>query len=47
VVSDDGYLVPNDRQVIVDCAESPAGFVQFPADRPLTHADLVAGIRII
>ena len=43
----DGFAVPNDRQVIVDCAETPAGFVLFPADRKLTHAELVACVRTI
>jgi hypothetical protein len=44
VPCDDGFAVPNDRQVIVDCVGSPACYCLFPADRPLTHADLVAGI---
>ena len=43
----DGFAAPNDRQVIVDCAETPAGFVLFPADRKLTHAELVACVRTI
>ena len=43
--SDTGFDVPNDRQLIVDCAESPAGYVLFPADRPLTHSELVGCIR--
>jgi hypothetical protein len=47
VACNDGYAIPNDKQVLVDCAESPAGFVQFATDHPLTHADLVNGIRII
>ena len=45
IASDTGYLVPNERQVIVDCAESPAGFILFPADKPLTHPELMACIR--
>ncbi|MBY0513137.1 MAG: metallophosphoesterase, partial [Gemmataceae bacterium] len=45
IASDAGFGVPNDRQVIVDCAESPAGYVLFPADRPLTHQELVGCIR--
>ncbi|MDB5313158.1 MAG: hypothetical protein JWO38_7360 [Gemmataceae bacterium] len=45
IASDTGFSVPNDRQVILDCAESPAGYILFPADRPLTHADLVGCIR--
>jgi hypothetical protein len=47
IASDEGYSIPNDRQVIVDCAESPGGFIIIPADRPITHADLVNGVRII
>src|SRR5204863_288322 len=42
IASHDGFAVPNDRQLIVDCAESPGGFVLFPADRELTHQELVA-----
>lgn len=45
IASDTGFLVPNERQLIVDCAESPAGYVLFPTDRPLTHAELVACLR--
>lgn len=47
IACDCGFEAPNDRQLIVDCAEHPAGFVLFPADRPLTHAELVACVRII
>jgi hypothetical protein len=45
IACDTGFNVPNERQIIIDCAESPAGYVLFPADRPLTHAELVACIR--
>lgn len=45
IASDAGFLVPNDRQVIVDSAESPAGYVLFPTDRPLTHGELVGCVR--
>lgn len=47
IASDAGFLVPNDRQVIVDSAESPAGYVLFPTDRALTHAELVACVRTL
>jgi hypothetical protein len=47
IACDEGFAVPNDRQVIVDCAESPAGYVLFPADRPLTHQELVACVKTI
>jgi Calcineurin-like phosphoesterase len=43
----DGFDVPNNRQVIVDCAESPAGFLLFPADRPLAHTELVGCLKTI
>jgi hypothetical protein len=42
-----GFAVPNDRQVILDCAEHPGGYVLFPAARPLTHAELVAGVKTL
>jgi hypothetical protein len=43
----DGFDVPNDRQIILDCAECPAGYVLFPADRPLTHPELVGCLKTI
>jgi len=47
IACNDGFAVPNDRQVILDCAETPAGFALFPADRKITHAELVACVRTI
>lgn len=47
IASDEGFSVPNDLQVILDCAESPGGYVLFPADWPLTHQELVSGVRTI
>jgi len=47
VACPDGFDVPNDRQIIVDCAESPASYLLFPADRPLTHAELVGCLKTI
>ena len=47
IPSDRGFLVPNDLQVIVDCAESPGGYVLFPGDRPITHQELVDCVRTI
>lgn len=46
IASDTGYLIPNEQQIIVDCAESPAGFLVFPADRPLTHTELIGCVRV-
>ncbi len=45
IVAEDGFSVPNNRQIILDCAETPAGFILFPTDRPLTHPELVACVR--
>jgi len=45
IACDDGFDAPNDRQLIVDCAETPAGYVLFPTDRPLTHEELVGCVR--
>ena len=47
IACNEGFAVPNDRQVIVDCAESPGGYVFFPTDHPLTHAELVACVKTI
>jgi hypothetical protein len=38
---DRGFEVPNEWQVILDCLGVPACYCLFPADRPLTHEDLV------
>jgi hypothetical protein len=46
IPTDTGYHVPNPRQLIVDCSQSPAAYVLFPADRPLTHAELVQGVVV-
>jgi hypothetical protein len=47
IACNEGFAIPNDRQVIVDCAESPGGYVLFPTDRPLTHKELVACVKTI
>ena len=43
----EGFQVPNDRQIVLDSQQPPAAYCLFPADRPLTHAELVACIAII
>jgi|SRR5579883_691615 len=47
IACNEGFAVPNDRQVVLDCAESPGGYVLFPANRPLTHQELVACVKTI
>jgi hypothetical protein len=42
-----GFDAPNERQVILDGAGRPAGYCLFPADRPLTHADLMRCVDIL
>jgi hypothetical protein len=41
---DRGFDVPNERQLILDCIGTPACYCLFPADRPLTHGELVGGV---
>jgi hypothetical protein len=45
IPGDGGFAIPNDRQVILDAMGTPAGYCLFPADRPLTHSDLVASVK--
>jgi hypothetical protein len=47
IACEEGFAVPNDRQIIIDSLASPATYCLFPADRPLTHADLVGCVRFI
>lgn len=44
IPTDTGHEVPNTKQLIVDCSASPAAYVLFPANRPLTHDELLAGV---
>lgn len=44
---DEGFHAPNDRQLILDCLGAPAACCLFPLDRALTHAELLACIRIL
>ena len=42
IPTDTGHDVPNSKQLIVDCSASPAAYVLFPTDRPLTLTELLA-----
>jgi hypothetical protein len=42
-----GFDVPNDRQLILDACGATACYCLFPADRPLTHDQLVAGVNTL
>ena len=41
---EEGFAVPNERQIILDALATPACFCRFPTDRPLTHAELLEGV---
>ena len=47
IPTDDGFLVPNHRQVIVDCAAAPAAFIRIDCTHRLTLTELVAGVVVI
>jgi len=47
IPTETGFDAPNNKQLIVDCSGSPAAFVLFPADKPLTHAELLACVKVI
>lgn len=42
-----GFDMPNDRQLILDCMGAPACCCLFPVERPLTQQELVSGIAIL
>jgi hypothetical protein len=41
----DGYTVPNDLQIILDCCAEKASFVILPLEGPLSHLDVVRSIQ--
>ncbi|HEV7223540.1 MAG TPA: hypothetical protein VGN42_12615 [Pirellulales bacterium] len=41
----DGFSVPNDTQIILDCCGQPACYMLVPMDRGFSHAELVARIQ--
>jgi hypothetical protein len=43
----EGFMVPNEQQIILDCLGAPARYCLFPADRPLTHAELVKCVHAL
>ena len=47
VPCDRGFDTPNDRQLILDSMDAPAAYCLFPADRPLTHAELLNGVKLM
>jgi len=43
----EGFAAPNDRQLILDCMATPACYCLFPADRPLTHQELLGCVATL
>jgi hypothetical protein len=44
---ENGYQVPNDKQLILDCMGSPGCYCLFPAERALTHQELVDSVKTL
>jgi hypothetical protein len=44
---DTGFIMPNPRQLILDCCDYPAAYALLPANRPLTAADFKASVRMV
>jgi Calcineurin-like phosphoesterase len=44
---DQGFDAPNGRQLILDSLGHPAAYCLFPADRPLTHSELLNCIGLL
>lgn len=47
IVCEDGYAVPNDRQIILDSMASPAACCLFPCAEPITQAELIECIQFL
>jgi hypothetical protein len=44
---DQGFAVPNDRQIILDSLGSPAAYCLFPAGPPMTQDNLVECVKLL
>jgi Calcineurin-like phosphoesterase len=47
IATSDGYQIPNTKQIIVDCAGTPAAYLRFRANEPMTFDQLRAGIVVL
>jgi hypothetical protein len=43
----EGFLTPNDRQVILDCCSEKAAYAILPLQAELTHAELVRRVEVL
>jgi hypothetical protein len=42
-----GFDTPNERQLLLDSMGTPACYCLFPTGRPLSHAELLAGVATL
>jgi len=47
IPAEQGFAIPNERQLILDSLGTPACYCLFPSDTALTHGDLVARIGML
>lgn len=47
IPSEEGFIVPNNRQIILDSLGTPAAYCLFPSGTPITHAELVERVKIL
>jgi hypothetical protein len=47
VPCEQGFMAPNDRQIILDALGTPACYCLFPTDRPLSHQELLGMIGVL
>ena len=47
IACEKGFDTPNDQQLILDSLGLPAAYCLFATDRPLTHAELVASVKLL
>ena len=47
IATSDGYQIPNTKQIILDCASTPAAYLRFRADESISFDQLRAGIVVL
>ena len=40
-----GFLMPTEKQLLVDCSSTPSAYVLFPTDRPIDQALMLASVK--
>ena len=47
IVCDQGFSIPNDRQIILDSSRSPAAYCLISSNDPLTFDDLKSSVKLL